>query len=213
MLDYCKASFATFHYRADLYVPFFEKSLSLLKDGGVHCFICSNRWLKNEYGKKLRQYISYSYRLQLLINMEQADVFQENVLVYPAISLISAETPQRDFEYAECNEVTRLNDLPTMHKAMPVGADWTEAFMETLSTSSLLSIEQQGFKIGIGVATGADTIFISDKLPDKVEAELIIPAINARDLRGNKLQWERKYLLNPYTTGGRAYKSRPISEG
>ena len=50
MLDYCKYTFSTFHYRCDLYVPFYEKSLALLAAGGKHCFICSNRWLKNEYG-------------------------------------------------------------------------------------------------------------------------------------------------------------------
>ena len=50
MLDFCKFTFSTFHYRCDLYVPFYQKSLALLSSGGKHCFICSNRWLKNEYG-------------------------------------------------------------------------------------------------------------------------------------------------------------------
>lgn len=202
VLEYCKTTFATFHYRADLYVPFFEKSLSLLKVGGMHCFICSNRWLKNEYGKKLRQFISNSYRLQLLVNMEQADAFQEEVLAYPAITLISAQTPKPTFEYAHCDEVSRLNELPVRHRTLPEGADWTEAFLETPSDSVLFSIEQQGFKIGIGVATGADAVFISNKLPEEVEAELIMPAINARNLRGNKLQWQGEYLLNPYASNG-----------
>lgn len=202
MLEYCRTAFATFHYRADLYIPFFEKSLSSLKEGGMHCFICSNRWLKNEYGKKLRQFISNFYRLQLLINMEQADAYQEEVLAYPAITLISARASKPIFEYAECDKVSQLNELATRHRVLPVGADWTGAFIEAPSDSMLLSIEQQGFKIGIGVATGADSVFISDKLPEEVETELIMPAINARDLRGNKLQWQGKYLLNPYATNG-----------
>ena len=108
MLGYCKQKFATFHYRSDLYVPFFEKSLSLLKEGGKHCFICSNRWLKNEYGKKLRAYIAYSYRLRLIVNMEEANAFQEDVLAYPAITLISAEAPKGTFQYTEVDDVKSI---------------------------------------------------------------------------------------------------------
>ena len=202
ILEHCKRKFATFHYRSDLYVPFFEKSLSLLKEGGRHCFICSNRWLKNEYGKKLRAYIAYSYQLQLIINMEGANAFQEEVLAYPAITLIAAKEPKGTFQYAELDDVTKLGTLATVHKPMPSGADWTETFLTSTSYSALYPIEEQGFKIGIGVATGADAIFISDKLPDEVENELIIPAINGRDLRGDQLDWQKKYLLNPYNTDG-----------
>ena len=46
-------SFPTFYYRSDIYILFFEKTLSLLNHSGRHCFICANRWLRNQYGKKL----------------------------------------------------------------------------------------------------------------------------------------------------------------
>lgn len=203
MLGFCKRTFATFHYRSDLYIAFFEKTLSKLKDGGKHCFICSNRWLKNEYGKKLRQYISYSYRLELLVDLEQASAFQEDVLAYPAISLISAEEPKQTFEYANTFTTEDLHTLSTDTKHAPKGSDWTNAFVDNLQDPTLLPIEKQGFKIGIGVATGADAIFISENLAEEVESELIIPAINARDLRGDNLQWGKKYLLNPYTEDGK----------
>ena len=85
---------------------------------------------------------------------------------------------------------------------MPQGDDWTDAFLTTSYYSTLRSIEEQGFKIGIGVATGADAIFISGKLPDEVENELIIPTISGRDLRGDQLNWQKKYLLNPYNADG-----------
>lgn len=202
ILEYCKQKFATFHYRSDLYIPFFEKSLSLLKKGGRHCFICSNRWLKNEYGKKLRAYIAYSYRLRLIVNMEEANAFQENVLAYPAITLISSEAPKNIFKYTEVDNVKNLTTPTTVNRPMPQGDDWTDAFLTTSSYSTLRSIEEQGFKIGIGVATGADAIFISGKLPDEVENELIIPAISGRDLRGDQLDWQKKYLLNPYNADG-----------
>lgn len=202
MREYCKKTFTTFHYRCDLYVPFFEKSLSALTPGGVHCFICSNRWLKNEYGKKLRLLLANNYRLNKIVNLERANAFQEEVLAYPAITLISHENPSQTFKYAECSNIEDIRELKGQERAMPQGSDWSSAFNEYSDNNSFQTIEQQGFKIGIGVATGADSIFISKDLPNEVEPDLIMPSINARDLRGNKFQWQGEYLLNPYNADG-----------
>lgn len=79
----------------------------------------------------------------------------------------------------------------------PEGEDWTSMFNSFDKGLSL--IEEQGFKIGIGVATGADKIFISTELKDKVEEDLLLPAIGARDLSGDCMKWGGKYFLNPYS--------------
>lgn len=202
MLDYCRYTFSTFHYRCDLYVPFFEKTLALLNPGGLHCFICSNRWLKNEYGKMLRQLISRKYSLKALIDLEQVDAFQEDVLTYPSITLIYAGKPSETFDYSECKQIEELSHLSFSQRKMPQGKGWTTAFCAYSDNPSFMTIEQQGFKIGIGVATGADAVFVSRDLPQQVEAELIMPGINARDLKGNRLQWRGEYLLNPYNDDG-----------
>lgn len=202
MLEYCKKVFHTFHYRCDLYVPFYEKSLAALKDKGKHCFICSNRWLKNEYGKKLRLLIAKKYNLQIILNLEEADAFQEDVLAYPAISLISKEPPSGTFGYGECKHIDDLRTLPICNKSMPKDGDWTGAFNSIYANPFFQTIEQQGFKIGIGVATGADSIFISNEFPGRIEEELLMPGINARDLRDNKFHWQGEYLLNPYNADG-----------
>lgn len=197
-----KSHFNSFHYRADLYIPFFEKSLKLLKPGGKHCFICSNRWLKNEYGKKLRSLIAHQFRLNSIINLEKADAFQEKVLAYPAITLISNQLRVDTIDYANVESISRLENIKKVHKQMPLSDDWNCLFCDTTSNSNLYTIEELGFKIGIGVATGADRIFISKQLPDEVELELLLPAINARNLRGDSLQWNGEFLLNPYQSNG-----------
>lgn len=200
-LDYIKRTFPTFHYRADLYIPFFEKTLRLLKPGGKHCFICANRWLKNEYGRKLRRLVARCFRLETIINLERADAFQEDVLAYPAITLISNNTPSSTFGYAEVERVAELTNLMPLERTTPSDDDWTGAFMSA-DHIQLYTIEELGFKIGIGVATGADSIFISSELPGLVESELLLPALNAKDLRGDTMSWHKEYLLNPYTPSG-----------
>jgi len=202
LLNYIKSTFPTFHYRSDLYIPFFEKSLRLLKPNGLHCFICANRWLKNEYGKKLRRLVASCFRLEKIINLENADAFQENVLAYPAITLIANRKSSPTFKYAEIEKVSELANLKMADRESPVSDDWTIAFNSSTNCDHLYTIEELGFKIGIGVATGADKIFISPQLPDVVEHELLLPALNAKDLRGDQLNWHREYLLNPYSSNG-----------
>lgn len=198
-----KQRFSTFYYRADMYVLFFEKSLRQLNPGGKHCFICANRWMKNTYGKMLRKMVAHNYSLECIINMEGADAFDEEVLAYPAITLIEAHRSNDTTLYAETSNVDALPSLSMESLEAPAGDDWHSMFNSDASQSMLPLIEEQGFKIGIGVATGADSIFVSKDLKGMVEDDVLLPAINGRDLQGDKLQWGGRYLLNPYDANGR----------
>ncbi len=46
LLTEYRRRFRTMHDRADLYVPFIERGLTLLAPGGVLGFICADRWMK-----------------------------------------------------------------------------------------------------------------------------------------------------------------------
>ena len=196
--------FSTFKYRADLYVLFFEKSLSLLKPNGKHCFICSNRWLKNQYGYYLRNMISSSFALRTIINLEKVNPFQEAVIAYPAISLIVNCAAEAHFEYIDIQNINELQ----LHKqnfskyTMPHNGDWSDTFNIVSKHLELTSIEELGFKIGIGVATGADKIFIGQHLIDLVENELLLPILTSKDIRNNSLKWSGNYLFNPFDAEG-----------
>lgn len=203
MLTFCKSRFKTFHYRADLYIPFYEKTLRLLKAGGRHCFICSNRWLKNEYGKKLRRLVAINFCLEQVLDMEKCNPFQENVAAYTDIVLISNCRQQATFSYGEVKSMAELEEggLSLNEHPSPCGDDWSPCFTSQES-ESLYGICDLGLKIGIGVATGADKIYISEELSGKVENDLLIPAISGKDLRGNTLKWSGAFLLNPYQGNG-----------
>ena len=205
LLSNYKRHFHTFHYRADLYILFFEKTLKMLNPGGHHCFICSNRWLKNEYGKKLRGWIAQSFCLDSIVSLEKAtDAFQEDVLAYPAITLISNSRPGSTFSFSELDSIKQFGAKAERMLPAPHSADWSCIFNRVQSDEdSMVTIEEMGFKVGIGVATGADSVFISNELPKKVENELLLPALNARDLSGNHLCWSGQYLLNPYKPDGK----------
>lgn len=197
-----KQRFSTFYYRADMYVLFFEKSLQQLKRDGKHCFICANRWMKNTYGKVLRKLVASHYSIERIINMEGADAFDEEVLAYPAITLIEAHPSSGTTLYAETDSVATLPTLQMEALDASAGDDWLRMFNPDAALTSLPLIETQGFKIGIGVATGADKIFVSKELKGTVEDEVLLPVINGKDLQGNAMEWGQRYLLNPYDANG-----------
>ncbi len=92
MAEY-RMRYNTIYDRADLYVPFIERCLSLLSEGGTLGFICSDRWMKNKYGGPLRAMISEGYHLACYVNMVDTPAFHTEVSVYPAITIIRREKP------------------------------------------------------------------------------------------------------------------------
>ena len=58
-----------------------------------------------------------------------------------------------------------------------------------------------GTKVGIGVATGADKIFLT-KDPRLVEESRLLPLALAKDTMNGVLEWSGHYLVNPWETDG-----------
>src|SRR5699024_878544 len=85
------ARYETIFDRADLYIPFIEKSLTLLKEDGQLGFICSDRWMKNRDGGPLRRMVAERFHLKIYVDMVDTPSFQTDVIAYPAITIISRE--------------------------------------------------------------------------------------------------------------------------
>lgn len=205
-----KKNFGAFKHRSDLYIAFYEKALNNLAQNGTLCFICSNRWLKNQYGKGLREIISKLYSIPLIIDLEEADAFEEKVAAYPAITIIQNNRTKVSTKYFEVSDISSLDRIangdlnPDINLDLVSTTDWSTSFsvLSTPHQQQLESIERQGFSIGIGVATGADAIFIGNRLAEYIENELLLPIISSKDLKGDIMRWGGNYLLNPYSSDG-----------
>ena len=67
--------------------------------------------------------------------------------------------------------------------------------------STFPSIEEVGCKIGIGVATGADKVFICDSALD-IEESRKVPIVTTRDISSGEVDWRGKVVINPYADDG-----------
>ena len=80
---------ATMGGRADVYVGFYERGLRSLRSGGTLGFICADRWMRNQYGRRLRELVTRDFSMDLVLAMHDVDAFEEPVSAYPAITVIS----------------------------------------------------------------------------------------------------------------------------
>ncbi len=210
-----KARYDTFTERCDIYVPFFERSLSLLSPRGVFSFICTNRFVRSSYGRRLRRMISDSYHVALYLNMEHTQPFETEVSAYPAIYVIDRHIGKNTYS----GEVASLDDDALRHYRTGVArsrlnrfARWyggEDAWVTTDSaerdrfeaiTSSFPTIEQSGAgtQVGIGVASGADEIYVDPQRNAEIEDSCLLPLVASEDIRSGNIDWNSRYMLNPY---------------
>lgn len=214
--------YVTIYDRADLYVPFFERGLQLLQEGGRLAFICANRWLKNKYGGPLRGMIARDFHLSHFIDMEGTDAFQSEVNAYPAITVIRrgqggvTRLARRPDVTTELTELTRLLRAPgpaqdervlELAHAVRGSEPWLLGAADPLRVVRRLErdfpkIEETGCKVGIGVATGADRVFIADHEALPVEASRKLPLVMARDLQDGAIVWGGRGIVNPFEADG-----------
>jgi len=73
--QYYNDQYRTFRPTADLYIPFIEKGLSLLKQQGRFGMIVSNKWLRASYGQGLRTFLMDSASVDYIVDFAGLPVF------------------------------------------------------------------------------------------------------------------------------------------
>jgi len=64
------------------------------------------------------------------------------------------------------------------------------------------ALEAAGCRVGIGVATGADAVFIGTDENLDVEPERKLPLITTKDIRNGRVEWGGHFVLNPFESDG-----------
>lgn len=218
--------FPTLFDRADLYVPFIERSLRLLATGGQLGFICANRWTKNRYGGALRALVAASFHLRAYVDMVDTPAFHSDVITYPAITLIEraragatlvAERPEINAASLKTLATALRNggeggtDLPEgVHRLVDVAKGSEPWVLHPNATIDLVrrmelhfpTLEEAGCKVGIGVATGADKAFIGKFDELDVEPDRKLPLAMTGDIVSGQVEWRGYGVVNPFTDDG-----------
>jgi len=214
--------YATVYDRADIYIPFIERSLQLLSERGAVGFICADRWMKNRYGGPLRRLIADRYHLRAYIDMVDTPAFHSDVIAYPAIFVIANErgnvtrlAKRPEIETVNLSELARQITRTTTPDATVTevsvvtagDAPWLVEGFDQLGLVRQLearfpTLEEAGCKVGIGVATGADSAFIGSFAELDVEEDRKLPLAMTRDILSGSLEWRGLGVVNPFADEG-----------
>jgi adenine-specific DNA-methyltransferase len=230
-LDLYRRLYPTMVGRCDIYVAFIEAGLRQLSEGGTLAFICADRWMRSAYGAELRRMISAAFGVETVIEMHDAPAFEDAVAAYPAVIVIR-RAPQAQAVVASAgpgagpaagtslaDAVTGLahghvTEVPgftatTVDHWFHGPSPWPALEPHQLHLLQLLEEgfapledENTGTKIGIGVATGADRVFITTD-PELVERDRLLPLAMTGDTRQGTLLWSGHYLVDPWVEGAK----------
>ncbi|RIH83988.1 Eco57I restriction-modification methylase domain-containing protein [Calidithermus roseus] len=195
--------YPTFSHRADLYVPFFERGLRLLEPQGRLAYLCSDRWMKNRYGQALRRFVAEGYRLERYADLKGHQPFQDAVIAYPAITLIARTEQEGGSTEVIGREGRRVR---VGAGATPPDGPWLLELGEEFERlreweRRFPPLEQVGCRVGIGVASGADEVFVQPA-DLGIEEERKLPLLLSSDVRSGKLEWSGRVLVNPWDEEG-----------
>ena len=214
--------FTTLYDRADLYVAFIECGLSLLSERGILSFICANRWILNKYGAPLRSMVAKNFGVQAYVDLQNTSPFESDVIAYPSIFVFSRKKPAVDpvvtmntARETECRSVSiaiaddsiKTPDVNITRYSDWFSGDapWVLSAPEHLSILRLLEARfreiEATARVGIGVATGCDQIYVVNQDTD-IEPDRLVPLGMREDIRAGKIENAGRFVINTFVVDG-----------
>lgn len=212
--------------RADVFVGFYERGLRALKSEGRLAYICADRWMRNAYGKSLRALVASEYAVEASIAMHDVDAFESQVSAYPAVTVIrageqgaaviadttsafgkkQASTLASWFKQGAGDPLHRpgltaawLGHWFTTQAGWPTGSPDRLALVAELEDRFPL-LEETGAKVGIGLASGADDIYVTKE--PVAEEDRLLPMVMRSDISSGEIVWSGHHLVNPWEPEG-----------
>ncbi len=185
--------------------------------------------MHNQYGAALRELITSRYSVDAVITMHDVAAFDDEVSAYPAITVVrndkqgTAHVVDASKSFDETHTSTITHWINDRHRRTPKSATFEACRLETWFTGRelwpsgsptqlalLADLERRfppledpstGTRVGIGVATGCDEVYITTDA-SLVEDERLLPLLLASDLTSGHPVWSGRYLVNPWNGDG-----------
>lgn len=214
----------------DMYLPFIERGLDLLRPDGRMGFIAPNVWLFNEYGAGLRQLVAERRALARFVDFKSHQVF-DDATTYTALQFFTA-TPQERIEVADASsgDLMNLRFYDVAYSDRGAGAwallpDREQDILDTMRQHGI-ALAEATEQIFQGLITSADVVYHLIKLGRgryysralerevEIEDEVMKPLISGEDAVPFTTPPTDKYVLFPYLVTKdecRLYRSREMA--
>ncbi len=213
--------YAETHYKygtgtADLYVFFIERSHEMIRENkGIFCFICSNKYLKAKYGKKIRNYLASNTALKEIIDFGELPVFKK-AATFPSILLTNKKrTNDQALTFAQVKTLNYRSLAEEIEKIKKIlrndsikGSDWilcesaSVKIIEKMKKIGTQLDNYVGGEINYGIKTGLNEVFVINEdtkksliAKDPKSLEIIKPFIVGDDIRKNHIDSKNRFLI------------------
>ncbi len=214
--------------RFDIYLLFYELSLKLLKKDGYLCFVSSNKFLKSQTAKNMREFLMSHFSIKEIVDFNNYNAFQ-GVNIKTLLIFLKKTKKKNIFPYVSINHKSfQLSpvSMNSIRASREIEQD-TKDFSVYLIDEQTLSKEYWEFYPEIvkkiigklespnsvklldliksnrqGVVTSANNIFIvSEETLNEynIEQDFIYKIVKGEEIRRwQKIRWNDKYLIYPY---------------
>lgn len=213
-----KMNYETYERTGDIYCLFYEMGMKLLKPGALLSFITSNKWMRANYGKSLREHLSSKYNPTLLIDFANNKIFDSATVL---VNILSLEKCGNQGHTISCSvedgfDVSKLSDYVQTHavsSSFSSSDSWS--ILSEIERSIKEKIEAVGtplkdwdIQINYGIKTGFNDAFIIDSVKRNEilsacqteeerqrTAEIIRPILRGRDIKRYCYEWAELYII------------------
>lgn len=151
----------------DLYIPFFERGLKLLKENGKLSLIVPNKVLSAKYGEEMRMFVMKSYSLDEIFNVSYDDVF--DVDVYPVSIFISNRKQINSIKISQ----KKKDELVSFQVDFEMNINWAlfleqyYNFYKSILKNKMLFFENQDINL-YNAASVSEAYEIVEKIEDLI---------------------------------------------
>ena len=206
--------YETYTPSADIYCLFYDRGLQLLRRGGYLSYITSNRWMRAEYGQKLRALLSRHHTM-LAFDFGMAQNFNAAAALTCIIQVRNAPAAvPTSAAYASDSSAAIANPSEYMHahaiRAQLTSEPWVILAPERQRIKDLVMaqgtmLSQWDIKINRGILTGLNDAFYVDQTQYEAfvrqeprAAEYLVRVLRGRAVDRYAPAWDGTWMINSH---------------
>jgi len=211
-------NYKTYESTGDLYCLFYELGINLLNKKGFLGFITSNKWMRANYGRNLRNFFYTQTDPYLLLNLGEG-IFEGAVVDSNILFLKKGKAKKNTIPSLDISHKPNVQDFSIYYN------QFVEICPQNDDIWAISSIEEQNIKTKIeklgtplkdwdieinrGILTGLTNAFIISKekrdeivRKDPKSIEIIKPVLRGRDIKRYTIDYQDLYIINTHNGYG-----------
>ncbi len=206
-----KENFKTFESTGDIYALFVERSIKLLKENGIFGFIVSNKWMKNKYGKSLRELITENTKISYFINFKGEKIFKSAAVDTCIVILRNTILDNNLIRYSE-NLSQEFIDFKQsdLDKSRFNFYDNIQLNFKKRIEKNFQTIKDFDISIKGGIKTGFNKAFLLQKSVSEQliksnpkYKKILFPVLDGKNISPWTIDWSNQYLIHSHNGNSR----------